>query len=117
MRCSQQVLKGDLTQQQVAAIVNPTNSQLSLTGGTSDAIAKAFGRNYKKKCSLYSTSRFSGQSSLSEGDSLIMPTMASGALACKYIIHAITPTGMLQPSLIDLVASCVLHKSMSLCLM
>lgn len=105
MPCSSQVLKGDLTQQQVAAIVNPTNSQLSLTGGTSDAIAKAFGRTYKKKCSSLLASLPDGQSSLSESNSAIMPT--SSALACEYVIHAITPTGTLQTSLIAYVAACM----------
>ena len=101
--CFPQVLKGDLTQQQVAAIVNPTNIQLSLTGGTSDVIAKAFGRSYKKKCSSLLARLPGGQSSLSEGDSAMMPT--NSALPCGHIIHAITPTGESQTSPADYAAS------------
>ncbi|XP_072026047.1 uncharacterized protein [Amphiura filiformis] len=44
------VQKGDITQQVVDAIINPSDSTLSHKGGVSEAILKAAGDKYKEEC-------------------------------------------------------------------
>lgn len=48
-----QVIKGDITQQQVTGIVSPTNEQLCTTGQVSQHIAKAAGPKFKKDCKIF----------------------------------------------------------------
>ena len=79
-----QVVKGDLTKQQVTGIVNPTNTHLA-RGGASGHIAKAAGHGFAKNCDAV----LAGQGSLAEGSSVV--TQAGGALLCCYIIHAAGP--------------------------
>jgi len=83
------VVKGNLTQQQVTAIINPTNSQLGLTGGVSKHIANAAGPSLEKDCKAFLDGLPAGQRAVPMGRSAV--TMGSGTLPCQYIIHAVGP--------------------------
>ncbi|KAA6427151.1 MAG: RNase III inhibitor [Trebouxia sp. A1-2] len=88
-----QVVKGNLTQQQVAAIVNPTNNQLGLTGGVSKHIAKAAGPDLEKACQALLASLPPGRKAVPVGSSAV--TSCSGnsykSIPCQHIIHAVGP--------------------------
>lgn len=88
-----QVVKGNLTQQQVAAIVNPTNNQLGLTGGVSKHIAKAAGPDLEKACQALLASLPPGHKAVPVGSSAV--TSCSGnsykSIPCQHIIHAVGP--------------------------
>lgn len=83
-----QVVRGDLTQQVVTGIVNPTNSQLSLMGGVSKFILKAAGPRLAKDCKELMTGRGPAQHSLSAGSALVTPCAGYGSIRCQYVIHA-----------------------------
>ncbi|DBB13513.1 TPA: Poly (ADP-ribose) polymerase, variant 4 [Trebouxia sp. C0006] len=88
-----QVVKGNLTQQQVSAIVNPTNNQLGLTGGVSKHIAKAAGPDLEKACQALLASLPPGHKAVPVGSSAV--TSCSGksykSIPCQHIIHAVGP--------------------------
>ncbi len=88
-----QVVKGNLTQQQVSAIVNPTNNQLGLTGGVSKHIAKAAGPDLGKACQALLASLPPGHKAVPVGSSAL--TSCSGksfkSIPCQHIIHAVGP--------------------------
>lgn len=84
-----QVVKGDLTQQQVAAIVNPTSGHLSLTSKVSGAIQKAAGRKLKTACKKLLANLPDG--GLAIGSAATMPIRGN---PFQNIIHAVTPSAM-----------------------
>lgn len=81
-------MRGDLTQQAVAGIVNPTNSQLSLTGGVSKYILKAAGPQLAKDCKDLMTGRPAAQRTIPAGSALVTPCAGYGSIPCHYVIHA-----------------------------
>ncbi len=95
-----QVVKGDLTKQQVTGIVNPTNTHLA-RGGASDHIAKAAGPGFAKNCDAV----LARQGSLAEGSSGV--SQAGGALRCRYIIHAAGPHYTGNLSAVTALVQCV----------
>jgi O-acetyl-ADP-ribose deacetylase (regulator of RNase III) len=71
------VLQGDLTQQDVDAIVNAANNDLELGGGVAGAIARAGGPVIQAECHTIG--------SIEVGDAAIT---AGGKLKARHVIHA-----------------------------
>ena len=84
------MIKGDLTKQQVTAIVHPTNDCLSLGGGAASHIAKAVGPTFEKDCKALMSSMSVTDKADLEGRCIIMP--CSGNLPFQNIIHAAGPS-------------------------
>eukprot|EP01080_Neovahlkampfia_damariscottae_P003693 gene3693-6507_t len=79
-----QVRKGDLTQEEVGAIVNASNDRLDHCDGLAGAIVKAGGRIIQKESDEY----FKTYGKLKEGEIFVT---SAGSLTCKYVIHAVGP--------------------------
>jgi len=72
-----EVLEGDLTQQDVDAIVNAANSDLELGGGVAGAIARAGGPKIQAECRAIGP--------IEVGDAAIT---GGGNLKARFVIHA-----------------------------
>ena len=72
-----EVLQGDLTKQDVDAIVNAANNDLELGGGVAGAIARAGGPQIQAECRRIGA--------IEVGDAAIT---GGGALQARYVIHA-----------------------------
>jgi O-acetyl-ADP-ribose deacetylase len=72
-----EVLQGDLTQQDVDAIVNAANNDLELGGGVAGAIARAGGPTIQAECRAIGP--------IAVGDAAIT---GGGKLAARFVIHA-----------------------------
>lgn len=72
-----EVLEGDLTQQDVDAIVNAANNDLELGGGVAGAIARAGGPQIQAECRAIG--------SIAVGDAAIT---GGGKLRARFVIHA-----------------------------
>jgi len=76
------VLQGDLTGAETDAIVNAANSHLQHGGGVAGAIVRAGGRQIQDESDSIGF--------VPEGE---VAVTAAGALAAKYVIHAVGPRG------------------------
>ena len=83
-QCHVEVLKGDITQQAVHAIVNAANSELKHAGGLARDIVKKGGDVIQ----LESDKIIENEGSVSTGTSRSTP---AGRLSCYYIIHSVGP--------------------------
>jgi O-acetyl-ADP-ribose deacetylase len=72
-----EVLQGDLTEQDVDAIVNAANNDLELGGGVAGAIARAGGPQIQAECRALGP--------IEVGDAAIT---GAGKLKARYVIHA-----------------------------
>jgi O-acetyl-ADP-ribose deacetylase (regulator of RNase III) len=72
-----QVLQGDLTTQQVDAIVNAANNDLQLGGGVAGAIARAGGPQIQEECDRIGRIEL-GEAAMTSG----------GRLPARHVIHA-----------------------------
>ena len=81
------VVVGDITQQDVDAIVNAANSTLLGGGGVDGAIHRAGGPQILKECREIRRTRFPG--GLPVGEAVLT---RSGRLPCRYVIHTVGPT-------------------------
>lgn len=78
------MVRGDLTTQQVDAIVNSVNNDLVLGGGVSGAISRVAGPSVQEECHRIGT--------IPLGTAVATP---AGNLAAKWIIHAaVNPLGL-----------------------
>ena len=78
------VVRGDITTQQVDAIVNSVNNDLLLGGGVSGAISRVAGPSVQEECHRIGT--------VPLGSAVVTP---AGNLAAKWIIHAaVNPLGL-----------------------
>lgn len=78
------MVRGDLTTQQVDAIVNSVNNDLVLGGGVSGAISRVAGPAVQEECHRIGT--------VPLGTAVVTP---AGNLAAKWIIHAaVNPLGL-----------------------
>ena len=91
-----QIVKGDLTKQQVTAFVNPTNCHLSLSRQVSSHCASAVGPAFQQICDDYLESPPDGHTTLAEGSSAVAPAGAGGLL-CQDNILAAGPTYGSEP--------------------
>jgi hypothetical protein len=79
-----EVCTGDITKEEVDAIVNAANNGLMLGGGVAGAIERAGGDKIQEECDVWTDlyGRVSdGQCGLSSG----------GNMSCKFVIHAVGP--------------------------
>ena len=76
-RLTVEVLQGDLTQQDVDAIVNAANNDLELGGGVAGAIARAGGAQIQAECRAIRP--------IEVGDAAIT---GGGKLPARFVIHA-----------------------------
>lgn len=81
-RCRIQLAQGDITREQVDAIVNAANSQLAGGGGVDGAIHRAAGPG------LMQETREKFPEGCPTGSAV--PT-GGGNLACKHVLHAVGP--------------------------
>lgn len=104
-----QVVKGNLTKQQVTAIVNPTDERLTISAGVSKSIAKAAGPNFRRDCQDLLADLPDGQASVPEGSCIAMANNSS--IPCQYIIQTAGPayTGKLAPTPLVLFTLVSLH--------
>ena len=92
-----QAVRGNLTQQAAAGLVNPTNGQLSMTGGVSKHIARAAGAagaaELQKQCQAALAELPAGQQAVPVGSSLVTACSRASKkkLLCECIIHAVGP--------------------------
>jgi len=96
------VTTGDLTQQQVDAIVNAANSGLLGGGGVDGAIHRAGGPQILAECQAIRRTRY--PEGLPTGEAVITN---GGLLAARYVIHTVGPVkGMNGAQDAALLASC-----------
>src|SRR5205809_7947355 len=78
------IIKGDITKQQVDAIVNAANSSLMGGGGVDGAIHRAGGTAILEACKKIVAT----QGGCQTGEAVIT---TAGKLAAKFVIHAVGP--------------------------
>ncbi len=78
------LVQGDITQQEVDAIVNAANSSLMGGGGVDGAIHRAGGPQILEECKVYVAQH--GQ--LPTGEAMIT---SGGRMKAKYVIHTVGP--------------------------
>jgi len=84
--CSMQVVKGDITVQTVAAIVNAANSQLWHSGGVAEHISRAAGPNFQAMCNMAVAA--TPQKQVDVGCCVVTD---AEELPCSKVIHAVGP--------------------------
>jgi O-acetyl-ADP-ribose deacetylase (regulator of RNase III) len=80
------IYQGDLTKENVDAIVNPANDHLQHGGGAAGAILKAGGRSIQDESDDIMRKR--GKRPLQPGE---VELTAGGRLPCKFVVHAVGP--------------------------
>lgn len=104
-----QVVVGDITKQDVEAIVNAANSSLLGGGGVDGAIHRAGGPEILEECREIRRTRFS--EGLPTGEAVIT---TGGKLAALYVIHTVGPIyGEHRGKEAELLANCY-HNSLTL---
>ena len=103
------VIVGDLTKQDVEAIVNAANSSLLGGGGVDGAIHRAGGPEILEECRQIRRTRF--PEGLPAGEAVIT---TGGKLPALYVIHTVGPIyGNQQGKEAELLANCY-HNSLTL---
>lgn len=82
--CTLTLLRGDITQQDVDAIVNAANSSLMGGGGVDGAIHRAGGPQILEECKAY----VAKHGRLPTGEAMIT---SAGRMKAKYVIHTVGP--------------------------
>jgi O-acetyl-ADP-ribose deacetylase len=104
-----QVIVGDITRQDVEAIVNAANSSLLGGGGVDGAIHRAGGPEILEECREIRRTRF--PEGLPTGEAVIT---TGGKLAALYVIHTVGPIyGEHRGKEAELLANCY-HNSLTL---
>ena len=85
-------MKGDLTKQDVAAIVNPTNIRLQLHGAVSKAVLTTVGPIFKVICKVWLASHFGCLLECGAATTRLPPeTRAFRMLKYQRVTHAAVP--------------------------
>ncbi len=99
------IIRGDLVEQQVDAIVNAANNDLQLGGGVAGAIRRAGGPSIQDECDAHGPIRV--------GEAAIT---GAGALPARHVIHAAsmslgsrTTRDALRSSMDDVFRLCISH--------
>jgi len=95
------LVEGDITTQQVDAIVNAANSTLMGGGGVDGAIHRAGGPSIKKECRRLRAERY--PDGLPTGEAV---ATTAGELPSKWVIHTVGPTYAKAEDRSHLLASC-----------
>ena len=95
------VIKGDITKQQVDAIVNAANHSLLGGGGVDGAIHRAGGRTILEECRRIRADRY--PDGLPTGESV---ATTAGKLPAKWVIHTVGPTWAKTKDKSSLLRSC-----------
>jgi O-acetyl-ADP-ribose deacetylase len=96
--------RGDITQQEVDAIVNAANSSLMGGGGVDGAIHKAGGPAILEECKQLRSERY--PEGLPVGEAV---ATTAGALPARWVIHTVGPRYGVDHPASELLAKC--HKS------
>lgn len=97
-----EAVRGDITEQQVDAIVNAANSELLGGGGVDGAIHAVAGPSLLAECKRVRLNEH--PNGLQVGDAVVT---AAGDLPCRFVIHTVGPQHHEHPDGgVDLLASC-----------
>jgi O-acetyl-ADP-ribose deacetylase (regulator of RNase III) len=96
-----ELVQGDITEQQVDAIVNAANSSLMGGGGVDGAIHRKGGREILEECKRIRAERHPG--GLPTGQAV---ATTAGKLAAKWVIHTVGPVFSKSEDRSELLASC-----------
>ncbi|POM25692.1 O-acetyl-ADP-ribose deacetylase [Actinomadura rubteroloni] len=92
---------GDITEQEVDAVVNAANSSLLGGSGVDGAIHRRGGPEVLEACRALRASRYGG--GLPTGQAVATP---AGRLPARWVIHTVGPVYSTQADRSDLLASC-----------
>jgi len=95
------LVEGDITKQQVDAIVNAANSSLLGGGGVDGAIHRAGGHSIREECERIRATRY--PDGLPTGQAV---ATTAGDLDAKWVIHTVGPTYAKSEDRSHLLASC-----------
>ena len=95
------LIRGDITEQRVDAVVNAANSSLLGGGGVDGAIHRRGGPAILAECRELRSSRY--PDGLPPGQAV---ATTAGDLPCRWVIHTVGPVHSLQDDRSALLASC-----------
>jgi O-acetyl-ADP-ribose deacetylase (regulator of RNase III) len=95
------LVQGDITQQQVDAIVNAANSSLMGGGGVDGAIHRAAGRELLEECKRIRNEQY--PDGLPTGEAV---ATTAGNLPARWVIHTVGPVFSKSEDRSQLLASC-----------
>lgn len=98
------LVRGDITRQQVDAIVNAANSSLLGGGGVDGAIHRAGGPEILEACRALRASHYGG--GLPTGQAVATP---AGRLPARWVIHTVGPVYSREDDRSALLAACHTH--------
>jgi hypothetical protein len=102
-----QVVKGDLTKQQVSAVVNPTSGQLQAWGGVSSQISRAAGPSFAQDCKTVLANLAAGGHLFQRAAVLSWPAAALGHGSMSFmLLYHITLVSVLYGHLVLLYKTC-----------
>lgn len=96
---SVEIVRGDITTEQVDAVVNAANSSLLGGGGVDGAIHAAAGPQLREECRKLRATRLTG--GLPTGEAVIT---GAGRMPARYVIHTVGPNrhaGQTDPALLS----------------
>jgi O-acetyl-ADP-ribose deacetylase len=100
-----QLIKGDITEQDVDAIVNAANSSLMGGGGVDGAIHRKGGPEILAECERIRADTY--PQGLPTGEAVATP---AGRLPCRWVIHTVGPVYSRSEDRSDLLARCHVHS-------
>ena len=95
------IVRGDITEQQVDAVVNAANSSLMGGGGVDGAIHRKGGRAILEECKAIRRDRF--PDGLPTGEAV---ATTAGELPARWVIHTVGPVYAKSEDRSNLLASC-----------
>lgn len=99
------VTQGDITQQQVDAVVNAANSSLLGGGGVDGAIHRVGGPSILAECRKLRAARYPG--GLPTGEAVVT---SAGNLPARWVIHTVGPVYSATEDRTELLRSCYVNS-------